>query len=422
MDNKKYSIAVIGSGVAGLTAAYILSKKHSVTLFEKNDYIGGHTHTIVIPDGPDKGTPVDTGFIVMNHRNYPLLTKLFNELKISLRDSDMSFGYYHETSGLQYSSKGVKGLFAQRSNIIKPSYLRMVMDLFRFYKMGKNDLDRGITAELTLGEYLNNNNFSEIFINHHLIPMGAAIWSTPNDKMMEFPAISFLRFLNNHGLLSVTGQPQWKTVVGGSHQYVKVIKKSLNTIYTESPVTRVIRSENGITVVTESGKSFAFDRVIIATHADEALSILDNPTSAEKLLLGPWRYEKNITVLHTDESVMPPNRRAHASWNFTSETTAENRSVLSLTYDMNHLQGLKTQKRYYVSLNRFRPIPKDKIVAEMIYDHPTFTFESMKTQQELPSLNGKLNTWFCGSYYGYGFHEDAVCSAVAVAKEFGIEL
>jgi predicted NAD/FAD-binding protein len=422
MARKKLSIAVVGSGVAGLTAAYLLNRDYNVTVFEKNDYPGGHTHTIVINRGPDSGSCVDTGFIVMNHRNYPLFTRLLDRLGVLLRDSDMSFGYSCLQTGIQYSSCGVSGLYAQRSNFAKPSFQRMVFDLFRFYRHAKKDLERGSAAHATLGEYLRDRNFSEMFIRHHILPMGAAIWSTPDREMMDFPADSFFRFFSNHGLLSVSGQPVWKTVVGGSHTYVRAIRKTLDRdVITGRPVKSISRKKGSIRIRVAGRKEESFDRVIIAAHADEALALLADPTPDEKRLLGAWRYQKNRTVLHTDDSFMPENVRARASWNFLREHGGDG-SPLSLTYHMNRLQGLRTASQYYVTLNSARTIPGDRIIAEMDYHHPTFTFQSMNTQSELPNLNGVNNTYFCGSYFGYGFHEDAVRSAVEVAKRMGCDL
>jgi len=423
MEEKKFSIAVIGSGVAGLTAAYLLDKKHNVSLFERNNYLGGHTNTIVIKDGPDAGTPVDTGFIVMNHRNYPVLTRLFNKLGVELRNSSMSFGYYCENTGLQYSSRGVNGLFAQRGNVFNSKFRNMIKDLFRFYRTTKDELERGVIGEVTLAEYLYGHDFSEMFVKHHIIPMGAAIWSTPDEGMMNFPAESFLRFLNNHGLLTLTGQPQWKTVVGGSHDYVKKMRKEFTGhVYNDSKVTEVTRGEHGVTVNVGDGTALTFDYAVIAAHADEAFKMLKDPSPDEKRLLEPWFYQKNHTILHTDPSVMPTIRHAKGSWNFIREKSIGDDSPLSLTYHMNRLQGLKTAKQYYVTLNTEKNIPRDSIIEEIDYYHPVYTFDSMNTQGDLPSLNGVNRTYFCGSYFGYGFHEDAVKSALNVTKMFGIDI
>jgi len=423
MDEKKYSIAVIGSGVAGLTAAYLLDREHNVSLFEKNNYLGGHTNTIVIDEGPDAGTTVDTGFIVMNHKNYPVLTKLFDLLGVELRNSSMSFGYLCENSGLQYSSRGVNGLFAQRGNVFNSKFRNMIKDIFRFYKTSRDELEMGNIGNLTLGEYLYGHDFSEMFIRHHIIPMGAAIWSTPDEGMMNFPAESFLRFLNNHGLLTLAGQPQWKTVKGGSHEYVKKMRKNFTGhIYNDSKVKEISRGEQSVTVKVADGTALTFDYVVIAAHADEAFKMLKDPSPEEKRLLEPWFYQKNHTILHTDGSVMPTIRHAKGSWNFIREKTAGDDSPLSLTYHMNRLQGLKTARQYYVTLNTGKNIPSNSIVREMDYYHPVYTFDSMNTQAELPSLNGVNRTYFCGSYFGYGFHEDAVKSALNVTKMFGIDL
>jgi predicted NAD/FAD-binding protein len=422
MEKKNLSIAIVGSGVAGLTAAYLLNKEHTVRVFEKNDYPGGHTHTIVLDKDPDRGTPVDTGFIVMNHRNYPLFTKLLDRLGVTLRDSDMSFGYSCEYTGLQYSSRGFGGFFAQRKNLFSPSVWRMFFDLVKFHRKARHDLVSGGIAGLTLGQYLAKNGFSDIFINHHILPMGGAIWSTPDAGMMEFPAESFLRFFDNHGLLSFTGSPIWRTVVGGSYTYVTAIRNTLKMDVVTGCAVQSVHRENGRVRIKSSGRDDElFDCVVIAAHADDALKLLADPSADEKRLLGAWRYEENNTVLHSDDAVMPTNKNARASWNFLREKK-ENEQVLSLSYDMNRLQGFNTVRRYFVTLNTHKKIQEKDVVTKMVYHHPSFTFESMKTQSELPTLNGKQNTYFCGSYFGYGFHEDAVRSAVDIAKLFGIEL
>ncbi len=422
MSKDRLSIAIVGSGVAGLTAAYILNKRHAITLYEKNDYIGGHTHTVVVNRAPDSNVPVDTGFIVMNHRTYPLFTKLLEELGVPLRDSNMSFGYNCELSGIQYSSAGITNFINKVKHLFNPSYYRIFSDMLKFYRIGKADLQQGGLRDCTLGQYLNDNGFSKDFIDHHIIPMGSAVWSTPTDTMLDFPAASFILFLNNHGLLSLTEAPQWRTVVGGSHEYVKKILATLSgKALTGQPVKAVKRNDKGVVITAEDGSAAEYDKVIIAAHADEALNILADPSAEEKRLLSPWKYNYNRTVLHTDESVMPQNRRVWASWNFTREKTGTG-SSLCLTYDMNRLQGLETNHQYFVSLNSAKMLDKNKIILEMNYYHPQYTRESTATQQELPGLNGVRNTYFCGSYFGYGFHEDAVRSAVDVVKLFGMNL
>lgn len=422
MSEQSYNIAIIGTGVSGLTAAHILNRKHNVTLFEKNDYVGGHTNTIVLSKGPDAGTPVDTGFIVMNHRNYPLMTRLLEQLGVELRDSDMSFGYHDEKTGFQYCGTDLNTMFAQRSNLLRPAFYGMIIQILRFFKHAVSDLESGRLEGLTLGDYLRQGGYGNMFMDHHILPMGSAIWSTPDARMLEFPAASFVQFFRNHGLLSVDDRPQWRTVVGGSQVYVKKILAGLrNPPRVNAGVTSVRRGEGRVTVAWAGGEE-SFDRVVIAAHADEALGMLADPSDDEKRLLGPWRYTQNRTVLHTDAAVMPPNRRAWASWNSTREFKADASQPLSLTYDMNRLQGLVTRDPLFVTLNRAGRIAPERILKDINYTHPSYAFDSMKTQAELPKLNGTRGTFFCGSYFGYGFHEDGVKSGVEVAKAFGMDL
>jgi predicted NAD/FAD-binding protein len=412
------SIAVVGTGAAGLTAAHLLQRKHNVTLFEKNNRLGGHTNTVLIPDGPDAGTPIDTGFIVMNHRNYPLLTRLFEQLNVELRDSNMSFGYHDKPSNLQYCGNGMGGLFAQRRNLFKPSFLCMVRDTLRFFKTAQTDLDTGRFLENSLGAYLQRHQFGQEFITHHLIPMGSAIWSTPCEQMMEFPAQSFLRFFHNHGLLSINNRPQWRTVVGGSSAYIDRMQAAWNRVDVRlnAGIAGIKRNTEGVEIAFNDESRERFDHVVIATHADQALNLLQDPTNGEQQALGCWQYTKSRTLLHTDESVMPPLKKVWSSWNFQrieGEKTC-------LTYHMNCLQGLKTEKHYFVSLNL--PSEPRGIIRQFDYEHPMFTRDAIEQRINLSQLSGKNNTWFAGSYFGNGFHEDAVRSGAAVAKGFGIDL
>jgi len=417
-SSEKLKIAVVGSGVAGLTAAHILQRRHHITLFEKNSRLGGHTNTVIVPDGPDAGTPIDTGFIVMNHRNYPLLTKLFEELQIELRDSDMSFGYHDLPSGLQYCGSGLDGLFAQRMNILSPSFHRMVRDTLRFFKTANADCDSPGLVNESLGQYLKRNRFGQEFIDHHLIPMGSAIWSTPCEEMMEFPAQSFIQFLHNHGLLTLTDRPQWKTVVGGSSRYIDRMLQSWNQveIRLDADIGGIRRDAEGVEVRFADGAFERFDHVVIATHADQALRLLIDASRQEEDCLGVWNYSTSRTLLHTDESVMPPLQKVWSSWNF--RRIAGSRT--SLTYHMNRLQGLKTEQQYFVSLNL--PESPSGIIREFYYEHPMFTREALIKRKRFKQFNGDQNTWFAGSYLGNGFHEDAVRSAVEIAQRFGLEL
>lgn len=419
MNEQPLKIAVIGSGVAGLTATHILQRKHKVTLFEKEWQMGGHTHTEIIPSGPDEGTPVDTGFIVMNHRNYPLFTQLLEQLGVDLQESDMSFGYHDLPSNLQYCGNGLDGLFAQRKNMFDPSFLKMVADISRFFRFAEKDLASPSFPDETLRVYLTRRGLGEAFINHHLIPMGSAIWSTPCEEMMRFPAQSFLQFFQNHGLLSVKNRPQWKTVVGGSQTYIDRMLASWSDnvhIRLRTPPSAIRRVNNGVEVSIPDGTKELFDHVIIATHADQAFKLLDDPSEEETQSLGCWEYNKSRTILHTDESVMPPLRKIWSSWNFRRIEGDKT----CLTYDMNRLQNLQTKQHYFVSLNL--PHDPEGIIREYRYEHPMFTKQALFMRPKLYELNGVRNTWFVGSYFGNGFHEDAVRSAVKVAERFGIGL
>jgi predicted NAD/FAD-binding protein len=423
VENRKLNIAVVGAGVAGLTASFLLQRRHRVTLYERNTYAGGHTHTIELPGGPDRGTPVDTGFIVMNHRNYPLLTRLFDLLDVRLQDSEMSFSYFDRNTGLQYSGSGLNGLFAQRLNLLRPSYYRFIAEILRFFRQAEADLKAGSLTGLTLGEYLKAHRFSDRFVTHHVLPMGAAIWSTPCKRMMDFPAQSFVRFFHNHGLLGLRDRPQWKTVVGGSHVYVRKILADFNgEVLLGTPVKRIARQDNVITISDLSGNTRQFDALVLATHADQALGLLGEPGKLETDLLGAWTYSSNPTVLHTDSSLMPPLKRAWAAWNYKRPACPLADTAVTLTYDMNRLQNLQTAQHYFVSLNAAETIVRDTIVAEMVYQHPIYSQAALSSQANLSRLNGQQGTYFCGSYFGYGFHEDAVRSAVAVVNHFGIEL
>lgn len=421
--SERLRIAVIGAGIAGITAAHCLSRKHTVTLFEKAERIGGHTNTIPIVEGPDAGIAVDTGFIVLNDRTYPALHRFLRQLRVPHRDSDMSFGYYDERSGLQYAGTDNRALFATPRNFLNLGYLRMLLEVPRFNRLGAEDLRAGGLDGVTLGEWLRGHGFSDALIRDFVVPLGAAVWSTAPERMMRFPARLFLHFFRNHGLLTLNDRPQWQTVVGGSHSYLKAFAAQFNgSIVTAAGIRGIARDERGVTVHFLSGKQERFDRAVVAAHADEALRLLLDPSAEERRLLGPWNYEKNRTVLHTDASVMPPSRRAWASWNYVRERESKSATVVSLTYDMNRLMGLRTRRRYFVTLNRTKPIRADRIVCEIMYTHPNFTLATAATQAELPSLNGVRNTWFCGSYFRFGFHEDACRAGAAVGKDFGLPL
>jgi predicted NAD/FAD-binding protein len=420
MHKDNLDIAVVGAGVAGITAAFLLQARHRVTLYEKNDYLGGHTHTVVIPEGPDAGTPVDTGFIVLNDRTYPLLNRLLDKLAVKISPSDMSFSYFSESSGFHYASHSFNGLFAQRRNLSNPAHLYMLLEILRFNQAARRGLPRGALANLTLGDFLQRLKMSRRFRTRYIVPMAAAIWSAPDADIMHFPMETFARFFENHGLLSVRDQPQWYYVEGGSHTYVKAFRDRFRgTIHAGIAVRGIRRTASGVQVRLAGGMQQNHDLAIVAAHADEALGLLEDPSSDEKRLLGAWDYSRNQVVLHVDTDWMPTNRRAWASWNYRRQASADGRAPVTLTYHMNRLQHLRTRKPYFVTLNPPRPIAAEATVARFEYHHPTYTFASMATQPELPRLNGARRTYFCGSYWGYGFHEDAVHAAVEVAAALG---
>jgi len=416
-------IAVVGCGVAGLTAAWLLSRKHEVHLFEKNDYAGGHTRTLRVPSGPDEGTAVDTGFIVMNHRNYPHFTEVLQQLGVELADSSMTFSYYDRASDYGYSGNTLGSLFPKPSYFFKGQHLSLMKDLWRFARIGYRDLNSGYLAGKTLGEYCRERGFSGAFLNNYLYPMGAAIWSSPVAQMAAFPAQPYLHFLENHGLLRLTNRPQWKYVAGGSRTYVEAMLRQFERPpQLSTPPQSIRRTDSGVVLQMPSGEGLSFDHVVVGAHADEALALLADPSASEQERLGPWRYQPNSVVLHTSQTHLPPDRKLWSSWNFIREASQDASQPVSVSYYMNRLQNLQTRCDYVVTLNAIESIPEATIINRTTLTHPLYSFESMATQPKLEAMNGERNTWFCGSYFGYGFHEDAVRSAVQVAKGFGIEL
>ncbi len=421
--SQRQRIAVVGCGVAGLTAAWLLQRKHEVHLFEKNDYAGGHTRTLNVPGGADAGTPVDTGFIVMNHRNYPNFTEVLRQLNVELDDSSMTFSFYDHASRYGYSGNTVASLFPSAAYLLNPKHLSLIRDLWRFAKVGYRDLNSGHLVGKTLGDYCEERGFGAPFLQNYLYPMGAAIWSSPIKEMRAFPAQPYLHFLENHGLLRLTNRPQWRVVKGGSRTYVRAMLKTFNNEPNlNAAPERISRSGDGVSLHMKDGQTLEFDQVVIGTHADEAYKLLSDPSESETHNLSPWRYQPNTVILHTDETQLPPQSKLWASWNFIREKGhSENRPV-AVSYYMNRLQNLKTKANYIVTLNASKPIDEKHIINSTTLMHPLYSQSSLDTQPRLREMNGQHNTWFCGSYFGYGFHEDAVKSAVEVAEKFGIAL
>ncbi|MCF7984935.1 MAG: FAD-dependent oxidoreductase [Thiohalocapsa sp.] len=414
-------IAVIGSGIAGLASAWLLSQRHQVTLIESNDYIGGHTHTLDVPEN-GRSVPIDTGFIVYNIKNYPLLTRLFERLGVETRESDMSFSASIGPGATEYAGDNLSTIFAQRRNLISPSFLRMLADILRFNRLCKKRLTGAGFDGLSLGELLERERLGSVFRDHYLLPMAAAIWSCPTKTMMDFPAESLARFFDNHGLINVIDRPLWRTVVGGSRAYVERLVADIgaDNIFHDA-AGAVCRREQHVEVRLRSGAARAFDHVVLACHADQALGMLERPTEREGALLGCFRYQPNRTILHTDTRLMPKRRAVWASWNYLARLGHDGERAVSVSYWMNRLQGLDTERDYLVTLNPLVEPDPEQVIAEMTYDHPVFDQAAMTAQQSLPELQGADRLWYCGSYFGYGFHEDALRAAVQTSRLLGAD-
>lgn len=417
------NIAVVGSGISGICAAYLLQKRHQISLFEKNDYFGGHTHTVVIPDGPDAGTPVDTGFIVLNQRTYPNFIEFLSQLGVEKTLTDMSFSYYCEHTGIFYASQNLNTLFAQRANLFHPKYWRFVYEMVRYLTVLRNEYLNGRLADVTLAEYFRQMGLHREVIDWFILPMAAAIWSGSDFQMGRFPIRTFAQFYENHGLLGLSGHPPWYFVQGGSHTYVNAFLASFRgEALKNKAVKRISREAEQVFLHFTDGESRRFDAVVIATHGDQALKLLETPSPEEETLLGAWTYSQNNTFLHTDARVMPPSKRAWASWNYRRHAVSDADCPVTVSYDMTRLQRLGTIHHYFVTLNPKTPIRDADIIAQVDYTHPQYSFEAFRSQQGLPGLNGRQHTFFCGAYFGYGFHEDGVRSALAVGEKFGVTL
>ncbi|WP_428675365.1 NAD(P)/FAD-dependent oxidoreductase [Reyranella sp.] len=404
-------IAVVGSGISGLSAAWLLSKRHRVVLYEADDRLGGHSHTV-----DAAGLAVDTGFIVFNDATYPNLTALLACIGVATKRSDMSFAVSLDDGRLEYSGTNLLGLFAQGRNAVSPRFWRMLRDLVRFYREApRNVAALGI---ITLDEYLDAAGYGEGFRNDHLYPMAAAIWSTPAAKIGAYPAASFIKFCETHGLLKLSGRPAWQTVAGGSRSYVRLLADAIPEVVSGYPVKTVVRTRNGTEIVGHDGHRRRFDQVVIATHARQALEMLADPSSEERRLLGAFDYIDNDAVLHSDPRLMPRRRRVWSSWNYMTRDDVDGRK-LAVTYWMNRLQGIESDRPLFVTLNPHREIAPGAILRHMRYSHPRFDARTTQAQKELWALQGRQNTWFCGAYFGAGFHEDGLQAGLAVAEAIG---
>ena len=409
-------IAVIGSGIAGLASAWLLSREHAVTLFEASDYLGGHTHTHAIEvDG--RQYAVDSGFIVHNPRHYPLLTRLFAELGVGCQPTTMSFSVRSEASGLEYNTTSLDALFCQRRNLLSPRFLGMLRDLVRFYRSATALLDHP-TPGPTLGDYLSEHRYGEAFRNEHLVPMAAALWSAPAGKIHSFPARYLIEFMANHQMLQLTGRPTWRVVRGGSSSYVKALRLRWRVRELLRCPVRAVRRGAGHVEVTSNRGTERFDQVVLACHSDQALALLTDADERERDVLGAIPYQANDAVLHTDATLLPRHSKAWASWNALIPRTPG--AACTVSYWMNLLQRLDTSVPFIVTLNHLHAIDPSKILRRMLYHHPVYTPASVAARGRKPEIQGQRRTWFAGAYWGWGFHEDGMRSAVEVAAALGV--
>jgi len=411
----KQRIAIIGSGVSGLVAAHLLHRKHEVTVFEARERIGGHVCTVDVPDAEGGRQAVDIGFIVYNEHNYPLFTRLISQLGVATQPSDMSFGVRCDRSGLEYGSANFGALFARPKNAVSPRFYSMLNGILRFNREAGAAVRNG-ASRLSLGEYLDEARYSAAVAEHYLLPMGSALWSLPRGRVLEMPAEFFVRFFENHGMLTVNDQPQWRVITGGSATYVEALVAPFrDRIRVSTPVRSVTRRHAHVVVDGQN-----FDHVIFACHADQALRLLADATRFEREVLGALPFQRNEVVLHTDTSVLPRSRRAWASWNYHMRRDSD--APATVTYNMNRLQTLEAERTYCVTLNATETIDPDSVLHRTSFSHPVYDRGAMEAQKRHEEISGVERTHFCGAYWGFGFHEDGVRSGVRVAEHFGVGL
>ena len=413
-------IAIVGSGIAGLTAAYLLNKKYDITLFEAESRLGGHTATVDVQDN-GRDLAIDTGFIVFNDWTYPNFIKLMEQIGVSSQPTDMGFSVCSSSDSFEYAGNNINSLFAQRSSLFSPGHWRMLRDIVRFNRAAVQDWRDGkLDDNLSLGDYLASNGYSEEFTYRYLVPMGSAIWSASMTQMLGFSVSFFVRFFYNHGLLNIFNRPQWRVIKGGSREYIEPLTSSFaDKIRLSTPVQHIQRNADGV-VLTANGEEMEFDAVVLACHSDQALQCLGDPSSDERALLQAIPYAANSVVLHTDTALLPRHRRSWASWNYRLQSERDQLPVL--TYNMNILQRLDSEQTYCVTLNADDAIDPEKIIQRFEYAHPQFSVAGMQAQGKWEKINGVNRTWYCGAYWANGFHEDGVNSALRVTEALGVTL
>jgi predicted NAD/FAD-binding protein len=421
MGSARAKVAVVGSGVAGLTAAYLLQRRYDVTLLEADGRLGGHAHTHELPTPDGRVATVDTGFLVHNERTYPNLLRLFAELEVPTQDSEMSMSVRCEGCGLEYAgARGIGGLFAQRRNLASGRYLRMLAEVTRFHRHAARVLDEPAAGDVTLGAFLAIGGYSRYFVDHFMLPLVSAVWSSGDTLSRQYPARYLFAFLRHHGMLGVGGSPRWRTVTGGSRTYVERAAKGLTAVHVSTPVRSVRRVAGGVEIRDDADTVHTADHAVLATHPDQALAVLDAPTTAEREVLGAFRYSRNETLLHHDASVLPAAEAARASWNYLKTGCADTAGPVLVSYDLNRLMRLAEPLDYVVTLNAGDRVDPGSVIARMVYEHPVYTPESVAAQRRLPELaDGPLR--YAGAYHGWGFHEDGCASGVRAAASLGVD-
>lgn len=415
-------IAIVGTGIAGLGCAYFLQHRHRLTLYEKADYVGGHTNTLSIEE-EGGSVPIDTGFMTYNQVTYPNLTRLFRELGVDSRSSSMSFSVQHLSAQLEFCGSSLNHLFGQRRNLLKPEFWRMLLQINRFNKEANAAVSASHNHSLSLGEYVRERNYGEHFLNYYLLPMSCAVWSSPPGEMLKFPAMTLLRFFHNHGFLGLHTQHPWLTVTGGAKRYVeKIIAPLRDRIYLKRGAVAVRRAADGVRVTDDSGHTERYDHVILACHADQALNMLHDADDHERATLGQFKYQPNTALVHTDQSVMPQTELCWSSWNYRVSHDAQDRLEPSTVYWINRLQGINSRQNYFVSINGEDTLRPSSVLRRIQYQHPLFDDGAVGAQKDLPKLNQRrTGVYFCGSYFRYGFHEDAFSSALNLSRLFAAD-